>query len=190
VSILIRDGVIQEVAGGFVSPAGYEVVDLTGKTVLPGLIDCHVHLSINFEAPIINYLVKTPPTDQLVIGIGNSRAMLERGFTSARDVSGYTPVVVSLKKAINANKVIGPRLWVSGGMIAPTGGHGDMSMGLDPALHKPEWDDSVVSGTEKAIELARSRHKAGADLVKIAISGGMASDGDDPRAMLMTDEEI
>lgn len=65
-----------------------------------------------------------------------------------------------------------------------------MSMGLDPALHKPEWDDSVVSGTEKAIELARSRHKAGADLVKIAISGGMASDGDDPRAMLMTDEEI
>ncbi|AMK24131.1 MULTISPECIES: metal-dependent hydrolase family protein [unclassified Sphingobium] len=190
VSILIHDGVIQEVTGGYLAPAGYEVVDLTGKTVLPGLIDCHVHLSINFEAPIINYLVKTPPTDQLVTGISNSRALLERGFTSARDVSGYTPVVVSLKKAINANKVMGPRLWVSGGMIAPTGGHGDMSMGLDPALHKPEWDDNVVSGPENAIELARSRHKAGADLVKIAISGGMASDGDDPRAMLMTDDEI
>src|SRR3546814_11061530 len=84
---------------------------------------------------------------------------------------------------------MGPRLWVSGGMIAPTGGHGDMSMGLDPALHKSEWDDNVVSGPQNAIELARSRHKAGADLVKTAISGGMASDGDDPRAMLMTDDE-
>lgn len=190
VSILIQDGIIQEVAAGYVSPAGYEVIDLTAKTVLPGLIDCHVHLSINFEAPLINHLVKATPPEQMVTAIVNARATLETGFTSARDVAGYTPVVVALKRAIAANKVDGPRLWVSGGIIAPTGGHGDMSMGLDPALHKPEWDDNIVSGPEQAIELARSRHKAGADLVKIAISGGMVSDGDDPRAMLMTDDEI
>lgn len=121
-SILIRDGIIQQVSPGYMSPDGYEVVDLTGKTVLPGLIDCHVHLSINFEAPILNHIVKATPLDQLVTGIGNARAMLDHGFTSARDVSGYTPVVVTLKRAIVADKVQGPRMWVSGGMIAPTGG--------------------------------------------------------------------
>lgn len=189
-SILISDGVIKDVSAGYVSPPGYEVVDLTGKTVMPGLIDCHVHLAIDFEAPILNHLVKATPLDQLMTGIVNSRTMLESGFTSARDVSGYTPVVVTLKKAIASGKSPGPRLWVSGGMIAPTGGHGDMNMGLDPALHKPEWDDNIVSGPEQAIELTRSRHKAGSDLVKIAISGGMSSDGDDPRAMLMTGEEV
>ncbi|MCP3732795.1 amidohydrolase family protein [Sphingomonas sp. MG17] len=189
-SVLIRDGVIQQVAPGYVTPAGYEVVDLKGKTVMPGLIDCHVHMSIDFEAPILNHLVKKPPTDQVITGIVNAGMLIEEGFTSARDVSGYTPVMVTLKKAIAANKVLGPRLWVAGGMIAPTGGHGDMSSGLDPALHKPEWDDNIVSGPQQAIELVRLRHKQGADLVKIAISGGMSSDGDDPRAILLRDEEI
>lgn len=191
VSILIQDERIERVEAGFVSPDGYEIVDLSDATVLPGLIDCHVHITLGIDdGPLLKQLVVNTGYDQVLNGANYARKTLYAGFTSVRDMGGYTPAVVALKKAITAGKVEGPRLWVAGGIIAPTSGHGDYSNGLDPALHKPEWDDNVVNGVEEAIKMVRQRHKDGADLIKISVSGGISSDGDDPNAQLFANEEI
>jgi imidazolonepropionase-like amidohydrolase len=112
------------------------------------------------------------------------------GFTSVRDVGGYTPAIVSLKKAIAADRIDGPRMWVAGSIIGPTGGHGDASTGFDEVLSKPEWSEGIADGPEEAAKAVRRHHRQGADLIKIVPSGGVASVGDDPQAQLMTDEEI
>ena len=81
-------------------------------------------------------------------------------------------------------------MWVSGMILGPTGGHDDLSTGYDPVITKPEWTDGVVDSPEEAIKKVRERHRAGADLIKIAPSGGVYTMGDDPNAQLMTDAEI
>jgi imidazolonepropionase-like amidohydrolase len=191
VSIVIHDGRIVSITSGFTSPAGAEVLDLSHETVLPGLIDCHDHLTYDLSAgPIALQFTKNTPYDELLTGVVNARKTLLAGFTSVRDVGGYTPVIVALKKGVASGKIQGPRLWVSGGIIGPTGGHADERNGFDPALSKPEWVEGVVDSPDEAVKMVRERHQVGADLIKIAPSGGISTDGDDPNAQLMTDAEI
>lgn len=190
VSILIRDERIVSVTQGFVTPAGAEVVDLSQQTVLPGLIDCHVHLLLQLGSNPVATQVTRTQYDVVLLGVQNARSTLQAGFTSVRDVGGYTPAVIALKKAIAAGEVAGPRMWVSGSVLSPTGGHADFSTGYDPEITKPEWTDGIVDSPEAAIQKVRERHRSGADLIKIAASGGVYSVGDDPNAQLMTDAEI
>lgn len=191
VSIVIHDDRIVSVEDGFVERPGARVIDLGTKTVMPGLIDTHVHLLVQLgrQSPAIMAVTRTP-YDNLLLGAANARATLMAGFTSARDVGGYTPSIIALKKGIAAGTVDGPRLWVSGMPLGPTGGHGDLSTGFDPALTKPEWTDGIVDSPDAAVAMVRRRHRDGADLIKIMPSGGVASVGDDPEAQLMTDDEI
>ena len=101
-----------------------------------------------------------------------------------------TPVIIALKKAVNAGLVEGPRMWVSGEPISPTGGHGDPANGLDPELSHPHWDDSLVDSPEEARKAVRRLKREGVDLIKILPSGGVMSIGDDPSLQLMADDEI
>lgn len=191
VTILIHDDRIAAVSPGFSAPSGAEVIDLTDRTVMPGFIDCHVHLLVDlYSGSVMLREVTNTPYDALLDGTVNARKTLLAGFTSVRDVHGYTPSIVALKKAIAAGKVEGPRLWVSGSALGPTGGHTDFSTGFDPVLTKPEWTDGIVDGPDEAMKRVREHHRAGADLIKIAASGGVESVGDDPNAQLMSDEEI
>jgi imidazolonepropionase-like amidohydrolase len=191
VSIVIHDDRITGVENGFVTPAGVEVIDLSSATVLPGLIDCHDHVTMQADGgnPVAEAVTRTALDDVLEATL-YARRTLEAGFTSIRNVSAFGGTDIALKRAINKGFVVGPRMWVSGQALSPTGGHGDPSNGLDPDLSHPHWGDMVVDGPFEARKAVRLLRKNGADLVKIMPSGGVLSIGDNPEEQLMDDDEI
>ena len=191
VTILVHDDRIAGVEAGFTAPADATVIDLSAATVLPGLIDDHVHITQSFHKgdPIHTAMTRTAYDDE-IDAVVNARNTLMAGFTSARDVGGETQVVVALKRAINAGEIPGPRLWVAGTPLGPTGGHGDAANGLDPELEHAGWTANLIDSPEAARKAVRRLRREGADLIKIMPSGGVMSIGDDPKLQLMADAEI
>ena len=190
-SIVVHDDRIVSVEPGYISRGGAQIIDLTRDTVMPGFIDCHVHVSSKLpsRANAVEDMVTHTSLDLAFDAAVFSRAMLLQGFTSARDVGGGDETV-ALKRAIEDGKVSGPRLWVSLEPLGPTGGHSDPSNGFDPALSEARWANSIVNGPDSALRQVRDHRKRGADLIKLMPSGGIASTGDDPKSQLMNNGEI
>ncbi|MBB2173987.1 metal-dependent hydrolase family protein [Gluconacetobacter asukensis] len=191
VTILVHGDRIASVTPGFTRPAGATLIDLSNATVLPGLIDCHVHITDQFDGgdPIREMVTQTG-YDAAYRNPAYARATLEAGFTSVRDVGAWTEPVVAMKRAIAKGEIAGPRMWVAGAPLGPTGGHTDSHSGLDPAVENPEWNEAIIDGVDSAIRAVRRHRQEGTDLIKIMPSGGVLSVNDDPNLQLMSDAEI
>ncbi len=186
VVVLIEDGRIVQVGSALVIPAGAQVFDLGAATLLPGLIDAHVHLTFVPENSGYQALGVSLPREALY-GASNAAKTLLAGFTSARNVGADGFSDVALRDAIDAGDLPGPRLLVSGPALGITGGHCDDNL-LPPHFH--HRDEGVADGPWEARTKAREVIKYGADLIKLCASGGVLSKGDRPGAPQYSLEEM
>jgi imidazolonepropionase-like amidohydrolase len=190
-SILIKDDRIVAVEPGFVRPDGAEIVDLSAATVLPGLVEGHVHITtLKRSGNQVQKTVTNSPLDMVLAATVNARHVLEAGFTSVRDVGGLFGTDLALKKAIDLGEVVGPRMFVAGEAIGPTGGHNDWSSGYATDISRAGWGAGIADGPDGVARKVREERKLGVDQIKILPSGGVISVGDDPEHQLMSDAEI
>jgi imidazolonepropionase-like amidohydrolase len=191
-SIVVENGRIAEVAAGFVTAGdGDEVIDLKDYTVMPGLMDMHTHLS--FELSKQSYLEEFTlnPTDNAIRSTRHARLTLLAGFTTVRDLGDDGMTTVSLRNAIRAGTVVGPRIFTAGKSIATTGGHADPTSGWCFALKgDPGAREGVINGVDEARKAVRQRYKDGADLIKITATGGVLSMGSSGDNAQFTEDEI
>jgi len=186
--ILIEGGTIRQVGPNLAVPAGAEVIDLRAKTVLPGLIDCHTHIT---GQPGDNYyedIFRKSILDYAVAAHVYARRTLEAGFTSVRDVGAGDYLDVALKRAIERGEVVGPRLRVSGLAISATGGHGDLS-GFSPYLSFEDFSN-IADGIDEIRKLVRQDVKYGADHIKFTATAGVLSEEDSVGAPQYSLEEM
>lgn len=166
--------------------AGDHEIDLHDLTVLPGLIDVHVHLTGATDFDPYFELTMTPGKEA-IIGVENAKTTLEAGFTTVRNVGANGFTDVALRDEINAGHIPGPHMQVSGPALGITGGH--MDENLLPAQYHVVGE-GVADGIPAVQHMVRQNIKYGADLIKIGASGGVLSKGDDPQASQYTREEM
>ena len=184
--IVIQGDKIVSVGASGSTPAGAEIIDLPNATVLPGLIDAHVHLTMDERSIGYGALAISVPREAL-IGAKNAKITLDAGFTTVRNVAAGGFTDVALRDAINAGDVPGPRMLVSGPPLSITGGHCDENL-LPYEFHVQA--DGVADGIAAVQHKVRENIKYGADLIKVCATGGVMSKGDDPNASQYTLEEM
>jgi imidazolonepropionase-like amidohydrolase len=184
------DGKIQQI-GNIASmqlPAGTRHIDLPGETLLPGLIDMHVHL--NSLAEIGGYQgLKYTDAFWSAIGPYNARKTIDAGFTTVRNVGSPDFDDVALEQAIDGGWVVGPRIIPATYLLGATGGHCDDTNGLPPSLGNQQGP-GIVTSPEQAREKVRWVHKYGAEVIKICATGGVFSLGDSVGAQQLSLEEM
>jgi imidazolonepropionase-like amidohydrolase len=189
-AILIGDdGKIQQVGqlASMQLPAGTNHIDLTGETLVPGLIDMHVHL--NSLAEVGGYQgLKYTDSFWAAIGPYNAKKTIDAGFTTVRNVGSPDFDDVGLKEAIDGGWVVGPRIIPATYLLGATGGHCDDTNGLPPSLEKR--GPGIVSGPQEAREKVRWVHKHGAEVIKICATGGVFSLGDSVGAQQLDLDEM
>src|ERR1700733_12457157 len=166
--------------------AGDRVVDLGNYTVLPGMIDVHVHLTMvtNFDP---YFELSMTPAKEAILGVENAKVTLEAGFPTVRNVGANDYTDVALRDEINAGHIPGPHMQVSGPALGITGGHMDENL-LPYEYHI--HGQAVADGIPAVQHQVRENIKYGADLIKIGATGGVLSKGDDPQASQYTLEEM
>ena len=191
--IVDDDGRITDVGEGIDAPRGAEVIDVSGRTIMPGLIDCHVHFFVQVGLSMQEQALK-PLTLHVFEAAERARTTLDAGVTSVRDV-GFTPR--GFKMAVVQGLIASPRLNIAVTIMSQTGGHGDFLLpsGLQGPLAAAlndsiEWPNRICDGIDAVVKTTREILRAGADFIKICTTGGVMSPEDEPSHTQFTREEI
>ncbi|WP_281063761.1 amidohydrolase family protein [Sphingomonas sp. LaA6.9] len=186
--IIATDGRIVSVGrqGSVTFPEKAKRIDLAGKTILPGLIDMHVHLEAN---PKYGGYTNLQFTDMFwtVQGVGNARAMLDAGFTTVRNLGTFDYADVAYKQAIEEGLMIGPRIVPAAYAIGATGSHCDSTY-LPPSYKSKS--PGVGDGPQEVRQRVREQRKYGAEVIKICATGGVFSRNTEPGQQQMAEEEL
>ncbi len=197
-TVIIKDGIIDSVIDGYASPKKLKIkkqdsvtiVDLKDKFVLPGLIDTHVHMTDELGPRTKLGIVERSDADTAMVGAHHARITLQSGFTTVRDLNGRgLDAVFALKKAINKNYIPGPRMYVAGHIISPTGGHGQRS-GYSDQVFGVLQTTGVCDGVAKCRQVVREQIRRGADQIKLVATGGVLTDSDSGTGQQFFDDEL
>ncbi len=189
--VLVEGDTIKEVSAKPIKAANARVVDCGKRTLMPGLIDCHVHVFLS-EVNIRN-LENVPLTLLTARAADLMKGMINRGFTTVRDTGGAD---WGIKTAVDSGLIDGPRLFISGRAIGPTGGHSDSRRRTDTGMpscgccNAMVYSMAVADGADAVRKAVREQMRQGADQVKIMCSGGVASPYDPLDSLQFSEAEI
>jgi imidazolonepropionase-like amidohydrolase len=190
-TIVIEAGHVREVLSGARAPAGATAIDLKGQTCMPGLIDSHTHLTGQTSRTEYVDRYHWNVADYVIRSTVYARRTLLAGFTTVRNLGDTANESASLRNAINAGIVPGPRIFTAGKAIGSTGGHADPTNGYRHDLSKDLGAvDGIINSPEDAVKAVREHYKLGDDLIKIMPSGGVLDEGASGDNSQMTLEEI
>ena len=175
-SVVVEKGVIAAVVDDARAPRGSRM-DLAGHTLLPGLINCHVHLCLGGEADPVRPLREEPLATTAIKALVRARQTAEAGVTTVRDLGGREYVEIAVRRAIQDRLIDGPRIVAAGRPVCMTGGHG-------------HWLAREADGPDDARRAVREQLKAGADVIKIIATGGVMTPGVEPGSPQLTLEEM
>lgn len=191
-TIIVTNNIITSVEKGFKNPGSNEdkIIDLKNKTVLPGLIDMHVHIENEFNPSIYIQRFTQNDVDVAFQSTVFAKTTLLAGFTTVRDLGG-SGVNTALRNAINKGYVEGPRIYSAGKAIGTTGGHADPTNGMrKDIMGNPGPKEGVINSAEDGRKAVRQRYKNGADVIKITATGGVLSVAKNGQNPQFTVEEI
>ena len=187
-SIIVHDGLIRSIETGFITPGPEdEYIDLGGYTIIPGLMDMHVHLASEYSSKSYLERISLNEADYAIRAVVNAKKTLLAGFTTVRNVGAGNFADVALKQAINRNAILGPTMLVSGPALGITGGHCDSN--ILPFDYK-YTSQGVADGPWEVRKKVRLNRKYGADLIKFCGTGGVMSKNTDVNAKQYTLEEM
>jgi imidazolonepropionase-like amidohydrolase len=189
--ILIKNDTIAKVASRINIPTDATIIDLSKSTVLPGLIDCHTHITGQPSGDYYGDIFRKTPIDVAVTAHIYAKKTLEAGFTSVRDMGSAGLVDIALRNAINNGDVVGPNIYAATVFIGSTGSHGDLN-GFSPYLqfNTPKGISGIANGVEGVREQVRYNVKNGADVIKFGASAGVLSEEESVGAPQYTQEEM
>lgn len=191
-TIVVSGKTIKSIQNGFVNSKNALdiVIDLKSKTVMPGLIDMHVHMENEYNPKRYMDQFTANEADVAFKSVNYAEITLMAGFTTVRDLGG-TGVNIALRNAINNNTIVGPRIFTAGKAIATTGGHADPTNGRKKLLMgDPGPEQGVINGPDEARKAVRQRYKNGADNIKITATGGVLSVAKNGQNPQFTIEEV
>ena len=191
-TIVIEGNLIAEVVKGYREPKADDFyIDLRQHTVLPGLMDMHVHLDSEYGKNSYMEKFTLNSADRAIRAVINAEKTILAGFTTVRNPGDTDNVTISLRNAIDSGLVVGPRIFSAGKSLATTGGHADPTNGVrDDIFADPTPADGVINGRDDAFKAVRARYKSGADLIKITATGGVLSIAKSGQNPQFTEAEI